>query len=384
MKKTIYYWSPCLNKVGTVKSTLNSAIAVSKFSKNYDAKIINVFGEWEEFRGTFAKNNIEIIDLNFNYYRLLPKKGFLYSRLSYLIIIILSIIPLFNLLKKDKPEILIAHLITSLPLILFNIFNFNTKLILRISGFPRLNFFRKTLWGKSNKNLFKITCPTLELLEKLKKKNIFIQDKLSYLQDAIIDINEFRSKLSDKNFISKIDLNKKYLLSVGRFTKQKNFSYLIKEFSNFSQNFKELNLVIIGDGEEKTKLEKLIRSKKLENKVFLIGPTDNVYKYMQHASLFILPSLWEEVGFVIVEAALSNLFVISSDCPNGPSEFLDNGNSGILFKSNVNGELEKSLNFYFENKKKLENKKIIIKKNSLKYTRFRHFITLEKILNNND
>ena len=382
MKKTIYYWSPCLNKVGTVKSTLNSAIAVSKFSKNYNAKVINVFGEWEDYKEIFLKYNIETIDLNFNYYKFLPKKGFLNSRFSYLIIILLSIIPLFSLLKKNKPDILIAHLITSLPLILFNIFNFNTKLILRISGFPKLNFFRKKLWGKSSKNLFKITCPTIELLGKLKKNNIFNQDKLFYLQDAIIDLKEFKFKLDDKNFSPRFDLNQKYLLSVGRLTKQKNFSYLINEFYNFSQNFEELKLVIIGDGEERKKLEKLIKLKDLENRVFLIGSTDNVYRYMKQASLFILPSLWEEVGFVIVEAALSNLFIISSDCPNGPSEFLDNGNSGILFKSNVSGELNKSLNFYFENKNELEKKKIKTKKNSIQYTRFRHFLALEKILQN--
>ena len=294
----------------------------------------------------------------------------------------MSIIPLFSLLKKNKPDILIAHLITSLPLILCNIFNFNTKLILRISGFPKLNFFRKKLWGKSSKNLYKVTCPTIELLEKLKKNNIFNQDKLFYLQDAIIDLKEFKFKLDDKNFSPQFDLNQKYLLSVGRLTKQKNFSYLINEFYNFSQNFEELKLVIIGDGEERKKLEKLIKLKDLENRVFLIGSTDNVYRYMKQASLFILPSLWEEVGFVIVEAALSNLFIISSDCPNGPSEFLDNGNSGILFKSNVSGELNKSLNFYFEKKIDLEKKKIKTKKNSIQYTRFRHFLALEKILQN--
>tara|TARA_B100001057_G_scaffold442855_1_gene478540 strand:+ start:1897 stop:3051 length:1155 start_codon:yes stop_codon:yes gene_type:complete len=383
MKKTIYYWSPCLDKVGTVKSTLNSAIAVSKFSDDYKVKIINVFGEWEDFKDTFKKHDVEIIDLNFNYHKYLPRKGFIYSRLSYLVIIMLSVIPFFFLLKKDKPEILVAHLITSLPLILFNIFNFNTKLVLRISGFPKLNYLRKKLWNLSSRYLHRITCPTLELLNKLKEEKIFPRDKLFHLQDAIIDINEFQSKINDKNFLPEIDLNRKYFLSIGRLSRQKNFSYLINEYEDFLKNFNEWDLLIIGDGEEKKKLENLINSKNLENKVFLISSTDNVYKYMQNATLFILPSLWEEVGFVIVEAALSNLFIISSNCPNGPSEFLDNGNSGILFKSNVPGELKKSLDFYFKNTKDLEIKKIKTKKNSLKYTRFRHYLTLEKILNNN-
>ena len=47
MKKKIYYWSPCLNPVGTVKSTINSAKSLSKFDKSYDVKIINACGEWK-------------------------------------------------------------------------------------------------------------------------------------------------------------------------------------------------------------------------------------------------------------------------------------------------------------------------------------------------
>ena len=80
----------------------------------------------------------------------------------------------------------------------------------------------------------------------------------------------------------------------------------------------------------------------------------------------------------MVEAALSNLFVISSNCPNGPSEFLENGQNGILFQNNKFGELTKSLKKYLniENKNK---HKYEIKKSAMKYSRFRHFIELEKI-----
>ena len=53
MKKKIYYWSPCLNKVATVKATLNSAISLAKYSNDYDVKIINVFGEWHNYKKIF-------------------------------------------------------------------------------------------------------------------------------------------------------------------------------------------------------------------------------------------------------------------------------------------------------------------------------------------
>ena len=122
MKKIVYYWSPCLTKVGTVKSTLNSAIALSKYNANFDVRIINVFGEWTEYSKILRENSIKLVNLFFDYKKFLPKYGFFKSRFSYLLIIFFSFIPLIKLLKKEKPDYLIAHLITSLPLILFNIF----------------------------------------------------------------------------------------------------------------------------------------------------------------------------------------------------------------------------------------------------------------------
>ena len=95
---------------------------------------------------------------------------------------------MIKVLKKEKPEFMIIHLITSLPIILNNLIKFRTKFILRISGYPKLNFFRKILWKNSSKNLFRITCPTEDLIINLKKQDIFLKDKIFYLQDAIINI----------------------------------------------------------------------------------------------------------------------------------------------------------------------------------------------------
>ena len=59
-----------------------------------------------------------------------------------------------------------------------------------------------------------------------------------------------------------------------------------------------------------------------------------------------MSSLWEDPGFVIIEAALSNLFVISSDCKNGPKEFLLNGKAGLLYPSDKENKLSESLNIF--------------------------------------
>ena len=191
MKKSIVYWSPCLTKVGTMKSTLNSSISLAKYSKNYDVTILNVFGEWTKFEGYLKKNNVKLKDLTFNYYDLLPKKGYLKSRLSYILIFLISAIPLLFFIRKNKPNYLIIHLITSLPLILLNFFKFKTKVILRISGYPKLNLLRKKLWSFSQNKILKITCPTEQLKDDLIKNSIFKEEKITILFDAIINIKDF-------------------------------------------------------------------------------------------------------------------------------------------------------------------------------------------------
>ena len=102
---------------------------------------------------------------------------------------------------------------------------------------------------------------------------------------------------------------------------------------------------------------------------------------MKNANAFILSSLWEDPGFVLIESAMCNLFIISSNCKNGPSEFLENGKGGILFESNKDNALKDALNEFLITKN-LNEKKIVTKRNCKKYTIFRHFDLLKKILTN--
>jgi len=379
--KNIYYWSPCLSKVGTYRSTINSAVSLAKYSKNlYTVTLINACGEWDEKKDFLKKNNIEVFDLGLNYYRFLPKEGFLGSRLSYLLIILLSIIPLINLLKKNSSEFFVVHLVTSLPLILFYIFNFNSKLILRISGFPKLNLFRKKLWSVLSNKIYKCTCPSIDLMKQLINLKMFSEKKLLFLPDPIININEYINNLR-MSYNSKIDVPKeKFFISVGRLTKQKNFKYLINEFSNFSIDNDDFRLLIFGSGEQKEYLNNLIRKNKMENKIFLMGHSNNVFFYMKKAEAFLLTSLWEDPGFVLIESALCNLPIISSDCKNGPKEFLKDGQAGMLYTSDKSGELKKSLKIFLNQKSEMSIKKILAKKNCLNYTLFRHYKIFNEVL----
>ena len=374
----LIYWSPCLGNVGTIKSTINSAVSFKKYSKNeFSVKIINACGEWNNNKEFFKKNNVEVVDLAFNYFKYLPQGGYLKSRISYIIIFLISFIPLTIYLKKQKNSFFIAHLITSLPLFLSFFFKKNIKFVLRISGYPRLNFLRFFFWKIIFKKIYLVTCPTTELQKKIINLNFVEINKIKYLPDAIIDISDFLKKKSEK-----IDLpnNKKFILNVGRLTKQKNQLYLIKEIKEFLNQNKDYDLIIIGEGELKNNLNNEIINLGLEKRIHLLGHLNNPYPYMKLSSAFILSSLWEEVGFVIVESALSNCTIISSNCASGPTEFLLNGEAGYLFENNKIGELSKLIkNINVDNYKK----KVLAKKSCLKYTKFRHYIKFKSILNEN-
>ena len=86
-------------------------------------------------------------------------------------------------------------------------------------------------------------------------------------------------------------------------------------------------------------------------------------------------------GFVIIEAMISNCFVISSDCPSGPKEILGNEN-GILFKNNSKEDFIEKFNYY-ENLPLIEKEKIILKskKTLKKFTLFYHYKSILKLIN---
>ena len=230
---TIFYWSPFNSKVATIKAVINSAGSLNKFFKKnqFKTSIIDAVHEWKDFEQEIKDKKIELIYLNKNsIFNSFNKDGFIRSRFAYFYIFFKSFFPLINILQSKKPDYLIIHLITSLPLFLFSFINFKSKLILRISGLPKMTFFRRILWRLAAKNIYKITCPTFDTYKNLSKFE-FLKEKLCVLNDPIINIREIQNiknkeVVIDKN-IKQIILEKKYFLSIGRFTKQKNYLYYL-------------------------------------------------------------------------------------------------------------------------------------------------------------
>ncbi len=380
-KKTVCYWSPFISNVATVKAVVNSALSINRYSnKKYESLIIDVFGEWR------TSTNSETYNLKFhslNYITNLFKfssEGFIKSRLKYIIIFFSSFLSLKKFLIKVKPEFLIIHLVTSLPLLLNLIYKFDTKIILRISGKPQMNIFRYLFWKIALKKVYKITFPTIESLEYLKNLKLVDEKKFELLYDPVFIIKDICKKKQEsiKDFnIKKND----YFLAIGRLTKQKNFIFLIKCFSKLVKDHPNIKLAIIGVGEEKERISQLIKTNNLSQNIFLLGFQKNVFKFLKNCRAFILSSLWEDPGFVLIEAMASGCVVLSSNCPNGPKEILAK-NNGLLFQSNSETDFIKKFN-NLANLEESEKKilKINAKKKIKNYSIFYHYQQLKKIIN---
>ncbi len=172
----IFIWAPFIQKVGTTTNVENLISCLLKFSKKntYKIDLINVFGEWDNYKFDDTKVN-KISLLNISFLKKNKKNGFLKSRIYTIIIIILSLIPLIKLLSKKKYDFLFVHLITSLPIFLNGFVNKNTKLILSIAGFPKLTFLRTFFWKFFQKNIFKVLCPSFETKKLLLEKKILMK-----------------------------------------------------------------------------------------------------------------------------------------------------------------------------------------------------------------
>jgi glycosyltransferase involved in cell wall biosynthesis len=119
------------------------------------------------------------------------------------------------------------------------------------------------------------------------------------------------------------------ILAVGRLTDQKAFDVLIRAFSLVRKNH-PARLLILGEGENRSALESLIRQLGLEHDAELMGFVQNPYPYMAHTSLFVLPSRWEGLPTVLIEALYLGVPIIATDCPGGSRDILKDGQYGKL------------------------------------------------------
>jgi len=156
--------------------------------------------------------------------------------------------------------------------------------------------------------------------------------KIKNLTDAK-NIIVIRNPVSTFNSLSSTPVHHKpFILAVGRLHFVKGFDLLIDAFSELKN--KDIDLLFVGEGDEREKLQKQISSLGLNNSVFLIGKKDNMQDYYNQGKLFVLSSRNEGYPNVLIEAMSFGGVCIAVDCVTGPSEIIKNEINGMLIANN--------------------------------------------------
>lgn len=196
-----------------------------------------------------------------------------------------------------------------------------------------------------------VLCNSKGVIQDLKKLGIK-KSKLFFLPNSLNNkkiISDSKKKI--------INFKKPYFIFAGRLSLQKNLEMMIRSFSIFNKKNKSFYLYLIGDGEEKIKLNNLIKRLKLNNNIYIKKYTSNIYPYIKHSKALLMTSKWEGMSNVLQETLVLNKPAVVTNCKSGPLELKKNGYNLLL--SNINDNktfaknMENSLKF-----KRIDNKKI--------------------------
>ncbi|MFA6524981.1 MAG: glycosyltransferase family 4 protein [Patescibacteria group bacterium] len=147
----------------------------------------------------------------------------------------------------------------------------------------------------------------------------------------------------------KLDTDKKYLISVGRLVKRKGFDYLIKSLKYLDNN---IELLLIGDGPESDNLRSLSDDENVAERVHFLGALDDInkFQYLHIADVYVLSSIHEGLGIVILEAMQAGLPIVATNY-GGQTDIIENMKNGLLVDPENETLLANAINTIIHNKK---------------------------------
>ncbi|MFH1661875.1 MAG: glycosyltransferase [Candidatus Falkowbacteria bacterium] len=236
----------------------------------------------------------------------------------------LMILRLSKIIKQEKPIILHAHLFHAN--LLGRIINLFYKDIINISTIHSIDF-----GGNFREWLIKITdrfCDTTVVVSQkvsdmMLKKKIVLKNKIKTIYNGV-DLNFFYSQNNSKKH-----QNYPMLLSAGRLVQAKGYTFLIKAIKILKTKYPKMLLTVLGEGEERKKLEQQIKSLNLEKNILLLGNKNNIIDYLKIDSIFISSSLSEGLGMSIIEAMACGLLTVATKV-GGVPEIIEDKKSGFL------------------------------------------------------
>ena len=294
-----------------------------------------------------------------------------------------SIIASFYLIKKIfiSKKIIILSFQSNIWAIIISIL-FNVKIIVRSNSSSEIwakNYIKRKIFSFCFKYANKIIVNSAELKREFKKKFHINSDLIYNPLNKKEIIAKSKKKPHKKIFLSSKKVLK--ILNIGRITEQKNQILILKAIKLLKNRFK-LEVIIMGNGKLKKDLLDFIILNNLEKIIKIKNFKKNPYQAIKETDLFVLSSIYEGLPNVLLEAIVLKKPIISSDCPTGPKEILEDGKLGILFKNNNFIDLSSKIIKFLENRKMYERKTLIAYKSLNKYDLIENLKKYELLIKN--
>lgn len=251
-----------------------------------------------------------------------------------------AIIPLAKLIRKERPDILFSTIpVYNTVAILGRLLSFtNTKNIVREAALLK-GSFRLRMFGFFYRFASKIISLSEGVKENLIKRYKVKEKNIQVIYNPI-DLDKIQQLANDGDISEEHKVifkkNAKVIITAGRLVKEKDHQTLIKAFDIVNKRINS-ELFILGEGELENNLKRLAKDLGIEHKVHFIGFQYNPYIYFKNADLFVLSSINEGFGHVLVESLSVGTPVVSTNCKPGAEEVLMNGTFGRI--ANV-GDIE--------------------------------------------
>ena len=262
-----------------------------------------------------------------------------------------------NLLKENKPDLLISFMAEPNFRSIIATRFLKTKVIVSVRNDPKQEYPSKATRLLAN-YLYKmadgIVFQTDDARDFFNKK---VRNRSTIIPNQVNSVFYSTPREEDQ----------KDIVTAGRLTKQKNQKMLIEAFSEI-KDLTDENLIIYGEGPERSELEKVVKEKDLCNRVFLPGNVSHIEKCLASAKLFVLSSDYEGMPNALLEAMAMGVPCISTDCPcGGPRMVIENGVNGILVPVRDKERMKKAIISLIKNDEMLENYSTLSKENARKY-----------------
>lgn len=282
-------------------------------TNKYDIHLFVLEKQYE----TYLEDEVSLLDIKTTY--LNKKEGFSLK----------TILKLYNLLKNFQPHIVHGHLGGAIYASLYCWF-YRVKMV-------------HTVHTLANEELFGLKRLMFRVFYKLKivipvgVSNNVTQSvkKLYHLKYHLKTIN---NGVDIKRFYCLRNFEKNIVIGhVGRFEKVKNHQTIIEVFNKISQIYLDIQLILVGEGSQRSAIEQLVRSYQLTHRVSFVGRTEEVNNYLEKVDIFFMPSIYEGLPLSIIEAMAAGCVIVASNV-GGISDIVINNRNGFLIVDPFNEE----------------------------------------------